>query len=348
MEQHVTKRSIPRCSLRRMMIGLCAVLTACAGVESGDDGPNSAAEISQALETNVVARVTGEKDLTTITVTDSQVPQGTVTGKLIEGDTTYLFVENSNDNYMPNVRHASPGRLIQEGSPCLGGHGNCLLFNAYGTPTDFTFSEKTGWSNDRLELVLSRGDLQALTFGQNTYLRFYIRLDTSFETPASEFIVSQVWQNSSSLGPVFAIYIIQDPQDPTQLGMSFRYRNDPNAPQQAEYAHEFHYERIARGTWYNYHLMLKPSYVGMASGRGAILIWKDVGLNGSLIDTQAVNYSATDDTRYKFYWGFPPGGSLGSTFDIRLGIYRGMPSKHAPVWFDSIKVTRSTAAMPGI
>jgi hypothetical protein len=373
---------------------ICAVGLACSSVEAPQvafDEPTveEVGAVKQRLEAGVAARVTGDPggnpDSIQIVTRDGRLPSGTVTGKYIEEGRSYQIVENDKDQYRPNIRHAAPGHLLvsnpaERASECLGSHGNCLVFRGYGTPTDFTFTDKSGWSNDRLELVLSRGSQDGgfsvpelpLKFGQKRYLRFYIRPAADFESPTSpddSIIVSQVWQISQTTSGLYPpiLVVLKAGPTPSQLNLVFEYSNA--SVQRGVLATT----TINKGSWNNFHIMLIPQWQGASAGLGGVLIWKNLGLNPTFIDTQALNYS----TRNVAY-GYRPAtadhnddasvidtpantdaddltclnDAMSNCFDIRVGIYRDVyhnyrPSLHQTVYFDSIKITNNEASMNG-
>lgn len=312
-------------------------------------------QTAAALETGVLARVTND-NLTSIMTGDQFLPSGTLTARLTEGDQNYRIVENHNDAYRANARHAVAGQILL-GDNCLSGHGNCLLFNGYGTPTDFNFTDKIGWSNDRLELVLSRGlhengfvdSPQPLQFGQKRYLRFYFRVGADFESPepGDEIIISQAWQFSGNYPPL--AMALKASSTPDNVDVVFEYSNDNVQKVQ------FLVDTVARNTWHNYHIMMIPQWAGAPAGPGSLLVWKDLGLNPTFVDTQALNYS-----NRTFPWGYRPTAapcaSTGSSdcFDVRVGLYRdvhhelGHWSKHQPVYFDSLKMATNESTIVGM
>jgi hypothetical protein len=103
-------------------------------------------------------------------------------------------------------------------------------------------------------------------------------------------------------------------------------------------------ESVKRGEWVSFIIMLKPQYAASLpqnnNARGAILVWRMTpdqslllppnDISQILKDEKARNYSATDDTRYKFFWGYRPETAftaenqqgLTDRFDVRVGIYR--------------------------
>jgi hypothetical protein len=372
-----------------MVIGLA--FAGCEGQpQLQQDWENVGESIQAVLPASVAARVTGERSSVTITTADSLIPISTLTGKFTESGNTYQIAENNNDGYRANIRHAGPGELIVKSaaecalpnapcvSECLSTHGNCLLFNGYGTPTDFTFTDKTGWSNDRLELTLSPSlaepgfmapQLQ-LKFGQKRYLRFYFKVGADFEVPAAEddIIISQVWQYnkepaSLSRPPPFVVALRAGANG--LLKIVFMYAND-TLPTDMKKGWEMPITvpaeaTIQKNTWYNFHVMLIPQYSGSPAGLGGILIWKNLGLSPSFVDTSALNY-ANRNVAFGYHPTTADGdvqctdapGSMSNCFDMRVGIYRdvhhelGHPSKHQPVYFDSIKITSTEAAMNGI
>lgn len=333
--------------------------------------------VSQSLAPGVIARLTGERDATTIIVADKPTPEGAITGSFIESGMTYAILENELDNNVPNIRHAPLGRMLHpplySEAPvrsCLSGHGACLFFGGYKTNplvclpnscaggNGASIMDKPSWGNDRLEVILARDDAR-VAFGTKWYLRFYIYLDPDFVTPApsqsGEFIVHQVWQqgpiNPPAGGPPFAVYVTErcsdSVLDPAKAALSFRYRNNRNAPPGMNGGTEFLCTTVNKGTWYNFHIMAQPWANGMQGGPGAILIWKNVGSSGALIDSDALNYSGNAST-YRFNWGYAPADGFKNTFDVRVGIKRSKPMTNTPMLFDSIKLTVSTAAMNGI
>lgn len=329
-------------------------------------------EQTQALWDGVVARVTGDDPNTTITTRNSNVPDGTITALMTEGGYEYKIVENDRDDYRPNIRHAPPGRLLSAGANnpvCAGlGHGNCLLFMGYGSSQlDFIFQDKVSWGNDRLELVLARGSEQGLGgapswhFGEKRYLRFYLQIPSAFDSPfpcdtagrCDEIIISQIWQISND--PILLISLGYN-SDSSKIDLIFRYSNDAthaSLPNIALARPEFARTTISKGSWYNFHIMMIPRW----NDNGSVLIWKNLGLQPSFVDQQAINYS-----NRLFPWGFQPtvpagtcdNSGTGDCFDIRVGIYRdvyhdqGHLSRHQPVYIDSLKVTATEAAMTGL
>ncbi len=298
-------------------------------------------QISQAqvnMTGGIVGRVTGEGGRIELLAT----PVGTHTANYVEGITTYPVVEQKG-GYPLNKRHKAPERL-KSGSSCI--HGKrCLHFEGYATNETLP--------PDRLELNVARNDHpQAMGFDDWRYFRFYLRVhpDTNLRRRS---IITQVWQSGSTarpdrpaLGPAFAIKLRQHP-DPKKLYVDFTYRNDVSAQNLAV---TFHTDVILKNKWYNYHLKMLARHPGFSGGRGAILIFKDRGLCGSLPTEAAINYSAKDSSKYKFYWGYRPDPQtyLKDTFDIRVGIYRPVPNGYFAFWMDSIKLTSTVSQMCGL
>lgn len=344
-------------------------VAACNGqAQSALGNPEELGQVAEGLETGVLARVTND-NLTSITTGDSGpnvLPSGTLTARLTEGDQNYRIVENRNDGYRGNVRHAVAGQILL-GDGCLGSHGKCLLFNGYGTPTDFNFTDKIcpanqpdcgyAWSNDRLEIVLSRGlhengfvdSPQPLQFGQKRYLRVYFRVGADFESPepGDEIIISQVWQFPGNYPPLAVA--LKASSNPANVDVVFEYSND-NAQKV-----QFLVDTVNKNTWHNYYIMMIPEWAGAPAGLGSLLVWKDLGLSPTFVDTQALNYS----TRM-FAWGYRPTASPcantgpSDCFDVRVGLYRdvhhelGHWSKHQPVYFDSLKMATNESTIVGM
>lgn len=383
--------------LAALALGCSTVARSQAGTEA-----ESTASASEALEADVLARVTGDRN-DEVVAFDHDLAGSSNYSKLKEDGTTYSFVENGLP--LSNIRHAPPGQVIRMATdvPCAAlGHGNCLLFNGYGTPTDFAFTDKDirigsneNWSNDRLELILSHGAGEAIAagaqpdpqspnlhFGRKRYLRYYVRIGDGFVgaapracppsnqfTPSDdEFIMTQVWQVSSNApghGPVFAVYLFAYPADPNKVLMSFRVRNGTGSHEEdTACGHEFHTELLNRNQWYNFYFQLIPNYIGNPTqDTGSILIWRDVDMGSwaSITDQQARNFNEPHD----FYWGYAPQAGwqthvdahnnydlLGDRFELRVGLYRSgnsvAPSKHQPVYFDSIKMSMTLEALSGL
>jgi hypothetical protein len=373
-----------------MVIGLA--IAGCEGQPQRQRDWEDVGESAQAIvPADPTVRVTGERSLVTITTADSLLPVNTLTGKFTENGDTYQIAENNNDGYRANIRHARPGELIVKSatecasptppdppcvSECLSGHGNCLLFNGYGTPTDFTFTDKNGWSNDRLELTLSPALAQPvfmaprlqLKFGQKRYLRFYFKVGADFEIPQAgdDIIISQVWQYNKeqiSRPPPFVVALRAGANG--LLKIVFMYANN-TLPAGAQKGFEMPIAvpaetTIQKNTWYNFHIMLIPQYSGSPAGLGGILIWKNLGLSPSFVAAAALNY-ANRNVAFGYHPTTPDtvvectadADSMSNCFDMRVGIYRdvhhelGNPSKHQPVYFHSLKLTSTEAAMNGI
>lgn len=333
--------------------------------------------VSQSLEPGVIARLTGERDATTIILADGTSPKGGTTGWLVEGGKPYEIYENVNEEanlrHSPLIRMIYP-RLYPAGAPSNCIHGTCLLFagyrpnplvcmpNACSGDNGSHYMERSTWGNDRLEVVLGTGGASEprLAFGKQWYLRFYIRFDPAFVAPPPDpkldFIIHQVWQwgppGAPTGGPPFAVYVIDRCPDlalnPAKVALSFRYRNSESPKVSGmDSATEFLCVTVDKGVWNNFHILALPLPHGPIVGSG-ILVWQNRGLNGALVDSDALNFKRDQPSKYLFYWGYPPEEGHSDTFQVRIGIYRGKPITYAPILFDSVKLTESASAMNGM
>jgi hypothetical protein len=267
--------------------------------------------------------------------------QGALTGNLLKDGHAYAIVEQH--LAACNSRHQSLERLLSGG--CL--HGStCLAFEGLFAPD--------GCGSDRIEVKLADSERDsALRFGESRYLRFSLRVDPGVHELKKAALISQVWQASSvavgrrpALGPVFAISIAENHRDSQQIDVDFRYRNEVSA---LNPPHPFATYPIKRDEWHTFHVQMTPRHVGHPDGPGEILVWVEQGLHAELESTRALNYSAIEPTRYQFYWGYPPdpSTSLGSRFDVRVGLYRPEPMTFVKFWLDDVKLTNDKAQLAG-
>jgi hypothetical protein len=245
-----------------------------------------------------------------------------------------------------NARHRPLEQLLSH--TCLFGP-RCLAFEGFAVPSS------TNCGPDRIEVDLANAyDENALRFGETRYLRFFLRVDPAVSNLKNTALISQTWQGSSmalggrpAVGPAFTIALIYDDRDDELIDLQFRYRNEVSAENPA---HFFFQYPVKKGEWHAFHLKLTPRFVGHPDGPGEVLIWVDQPLNAELDPTHAVNYDASDHSSHEFYWGYPPDPEtrLGSSFDVRVGIYRPEPLTFLKFWMDGVKLTREKTALAGL
>lgn len=321
-------------ALRRTMLLMVAVI----GAVSCSTGQASAA---------VLANINGESGTTVRTQY-----AGTSNGILYDGGVGYEILEQKPAKYsVPafpdvNTRHRPLENLRHQ--IAYAGQRS-LIFQGYDIPTsdcDASFCPP-----DRQEVRLSGpGNASTMNFDEWRFLRFYIKVHPDTTVGPQRAIISQTWQIGSggnavrgALGPAFAVMMSN--QDASRVNLDFTYRNNPDPSQNA--AHTFASTVINKDQWYSFHVQMKAKYDG---ARGAILVWKNHD-SSNLNVTEALNYSAIDDSSWKFHWGYPPeptiAGGLENAFDVRVGLYRPAPMDNLTFWLDNVRLTDSAASMPG-
>jgi polysaccharide lyase-like protein len=294
----------------------------------------------------ILANITGESG----SVQRTQYA-GAANGLLHDGGKSYDILEQQPAGYsVPafpdvNTRH----RPLEQMRHHIAYAGErSILFQGYDIPDEDCFPPVCPSDRQEVRLVGPYSS-QAMRFDQWRYLRFYVKVHPSTTIGSQRAIVSQTWQLGSTrtstrdpLGPAFAIMMSN--VDAGRVRMEFTYRNNP-VPGNTNKAITFASSIINKDQWYSFHVQMKAKYEG---ARGAILVWKN---NANLVLEEALNYSATDDSSWKFHWGYPPEpdveGGLRDAFDVRVGMYRPAPMDYLTFWMDNIRLTDTASSLSG-
>jgi hypothetical protein len=337
-------------------------LVACEGAPLPGDEAGGGGEVTgrvqQALSwDHVTARITSS-DATV--VPRSAASDSTWHATLQEDGRDHRIVEQAvSDVGDGNARHAPFSELIARDADCDG--GTCLKFSGYGT--NYGDHAPRG-TNDRIEVEVSTGDQPGgMPLNEWRYLRFFLLVSPATQPPppGQDIIIAQTWQLHNGpnwRAPAFKISLRAG------LKLEFTYYNDEISGYEngiPVYApHTFHEEPIVTGSWMSFHLAMKavPKPVSGTGPLGAIMIWKNAGLN---YVPQIDQYLINADNK-EFNWGYRQVGTDASgacavtancvrgLFTQRLGIYRNDSAAQGSfVSFkvDSVKITTDEAFMPG-
>lgn len=277
-----------------------------------------------------------------------RVPQkGPQTGVLVMNGRPLFIVEqfpsSCNGERSINSDHAPLEQLPTR--DCFF-EAQCLAFEGFAAP-------RRTCGPDRIEVDLGIAeDPSGLHYGETSYLQFFIRVDPDFERNLEGSLIMQAWQGYSTaygarpaLGPAFSILLVSSPGSDDVVDLEFRTRTEVSAEDRHRVFGRY---PISKGTWHSVRLELTPRYVGHPDGPGQILVWLDQGPEPTLAPERAINYDAHDPSHYRFHWGYPPDPEtrLGSSFDVRMGIYRAGPYTRFKFGLDGIVLTRDKAELP--
>jgi hypothetical protein len=318
------------------------VLSACGAITDSTEEDTAVSSVSSAL----IADLSLQSNMQLVRT--AQTGYGHYNGYLTDGATArhYATLEAAcNDtsdgscDMQINMRHVELESLIRTANPTCG--GNCLRFVGYTAP-DATANPPVpacpNCDNDREEVVLddtaSNSDPNPLQFGQSRYESFWVDFGSVDSAPSSSYaVISQTWQayEGPALGPPF--FVTTSNVSSSVVHLDFRYRNDTNKNGASKIITGVD---LKKGQWHRIDLELIPGYAGLY--RGVVLIWID-RTNPVLVDSEAINYSATDDSSYHFFWGYTPtaGGPI-NDFRITVGMYRPNPLFETWFWMRDIKL----------
>jgi hypothetical protein len=176
------------------------------------------------------------------------------------------------------------------------------------------------------------------------YQSFDFMFDNGFESPATWFLLWQVWQKCVGRQPILALNVGTGAKTDT-LRLQLNYSQDAlqDAYHEALANHApvipspqttlLETGPIGRGVWHNFKIRMRPDYIG-AKGGGKITLWLD--------GAEVLNWGGE--------WGYAPrtepdewGTSADKQIYFAIGIYRGLQSRNQKVTFRNIKFSENFA-----
>ncbi|MGE4488711.1 MAG: heparin lyase I family protein [Kiritimatiellales bacterium] len=209
----------------------------------------------------------------------------------------------------------------------VNGSASSIGFHAVAAPDNNNVA-------DRHELCISQNDdTYALVLNGTRYVAFDFYIDPVSETPRNWTLIAQAWQACETMSPPFSIYVHSDAYnssypDATHLILDFIVRDDLGET-------TIWSTTVEKGTWHNLILQLEPSPLGDDK----------TGQIGIYFDSQPGD---AEDYVWRADWGYAPRAAnpfIGTTFDVRVGIYR-RKSTRAFSWFvDNIRFGPTKASV---
>lgn len=199
---------------------------------------------------------------------------------------------------------------------------SCIGFHAVAAPDNYNI-------RDRHELCISQNlDVDALELNKRRYLAFDFYIDPVSETPQNWMAICQAWQTCTETPPPFSIHVRSDAYDPAypdedHVILDFEIRDDSMITGDATNVWSV---TVEKGIWHNLILQLQPSPLNDGeTGQMAIYYDREPGESADYVWAHDWGYSTSTPNIF------------GSTFDVRVGVYR-RKQMRAFSWFvDNIR-----------